>query len=266
MKKFNFKNKNVFITAASKGIGFELAKSFSIYGATIIISSSNYNNLKKAKKKILKINGNAKIVLIKYDQKKNSLPKNIWNILKKNSISSVDILINNSGGPPVKSIMKIKNSDINSAFNSNLKSAIFISQLFLPIMIKKKWGRIINLTSLTAKEPGANFALSNITRAGVVSFSKTLSQEVGKYGVTVNSILTGGVLTERLKSLLIKINKIKKKDFSKQLNKISKLVPNGYIASPHEFIQLVLFLSTSNASYVNGSAITVDGGSSKSIF
>ena len=80
-------------------------------------------------------------------------------------------------------------------------------------MIKKKWGRIINLTSLTAKEPGANFALSNMTRAGVVSFSKTLSQEVAKYGITVNSILTGGVLTDRLKSLLIKLNKKNKKNF-----------------------------------------------------
>ena len=148
----------------------------------------------------------------------------------------------------------------------NLKSVILTSQLFLPGMIKKKWGRIINLTSLTAKEPGANFALSNITRAGVVSFSKTLSQEVAKYGVTVNSILTGGVLTDRLKSLLIKLNKKNKNDFTKQLSKISKLVPNGYIANPNEFIQMILFLATSNASYVNGSAITVDGGSSKSLF
>ena len=93
-----------------------------------------------------------------------------------------------------------------------------------------------------------------------------MSQEVAKYGVTVNSILTGGVLTDRLKSLIIKLNKKNKKDFTKQLLKISKLVPNGYIASPNEFMQMILFLATSNASYVNGSAITVDGGSSKSLF
>lgn len=263
MINFNFRNKNVFISAASKGIGFEIAKAFSFFGANIVITSSSKNNLKIAKKKILEKNKNAKIVIIPYDQKKKSLPKNILSLLKKNSISSIDILINNSGGPPVKSILKIKDKDLDNALNANLKSAILTSQLFLPGMIKKKWGRIINLTSLTAKEPGANFALSNITRAGVVSFSKTLSQEVAKYGVTVNSILTGGVLTDRLKSLLIKLNK---KNFTKQLSKVSKLVPNGYIASPNEFIQMILFLATSNASYVNGSAITVDGGSSKSLF
>ncbi len=266
MINFNFKNKNVFITAASKGIGFELAKAFSLYKANIVISSSNLYNLKSAKKKILKVNNKAKIILIKYDQKKNLLSKDIWNLLKKNEIKSIDILINNSGGPPVKSVLKIKPLDLEQALNANLKSFIFMSQLFLPGMIKKKWGRIINLTSLTAKEPGANFALSNITRAAVASFSKTLSLEVAKYGITVNSILTGGVLTNRLKSLLIKLNKKNKKNYSKQLSKISKLVPNGYIAKPDEFIQTILFLATSNASYVNGSAITVDGGSSKSLF
>ena len=98
-------------------------------------------------------------------------------VIKKNSIFQIDILVNNSGGPPVKNILKIKDSDLQNAFNANLKSVILTSQLFLPGMIKKM-GRIINLTSLTAKEPGANFALSNMTRAGVVSFSKTLSQKL----------------------------------------------------------------------------------------
>lgn len=266
MISFDFKKKNVFISAASKGIGFELAKAFSIYGANIIISSSSLNNLKSAKKKILKTNKKAKIIIIKCNQKKDLIPKNMLSVLKNNSITSIDILINNSGGPPLKSVLKIKNRDLDDALNANLKSVILTSQFFLPGMIKKKWGRIINLTSLTAKEPGVNFALSNITRAGVVSFSKTLSLEVAKYGITVNSILTGGVLTERLKSLLIKLNKKNKNSFSKQLEKISKLVPNGYIATPNEFIQMILFLATPNSSYVNGAAITIDGGSSKSLF
>lgn len=266
MINFNFEKKNIFITAASKGIGFELAKAFSLYGANVIISSSNLNNLRVAKKKILKLNKKAKVKILVYDQKKKINKKTVLDKLKKNSIYPIDILINNSGGPPVKSILKIKNSDLDNALNANLKSVIFTSQMFLPDMIKKKWGRIINLTSLTAKEPGANFALSNITRAGVVSFSKTLSQEVAKHGVTVNSILTGGVLTDRLKSLLTRLNNKNKKDFTKKLKKIAKLVPNGYIASPNEFIQLILFLATSNSSYVNGAAITVDGGTSKSIF
>lgn len=266
MIKFNFKNKNVFVTAGSKGIGFEIAKNFSKSGANVIISSSNLNNLKKAKKKILQTNKNAKVVTIKYDQEKSGFPKYILKMIKKKSISTIDILINNSGGPPVKNIQSLKKSDWEKALNANLKSAIFTCEAFLPGMIKKKWGRIINLTSLTAKEPSINFALSNVTRAALASFSKTLALEVGKHGITVNTILTGGVITDRLSSLIKKSaikNKLKYKD---QLKIFSDLVPNKYLASTDEFIQLILFLSTSNSSYINGAAIPIDGGSSKSVF
>ena len=141
-----------------------------------------------------------------------------------------------------------------------------MSKTALKKMIKKKWGRIINLTSTTAKEPAANFALSNVTRSALVSFSKTLSLEVAKYGITVNTILTGGCITDRLKSLISNNNKLSKKNYLNKVRKISSEVPVRHLATTEEFVQQILFLATKNSSYINGAAIPIDGGSSKSVF
>ena len=108
--------------------------------------------------------------------------------------------------------------------------------------------------------------LSNVSRAALASFGKTLSMEVAKYGITVNTILTGGVLTDRLKNLIkirIKGSKLKLND---EISRISKNIPVGRIAKPEEFIQLILFLASENSSYITGSSIAIDGGTSKNIF
>lgn len=138
-----------------------------------------------------------------------------------------------------------------------------MSQRVIPGMKKKNWGRIINLTSMTAKEPAAKMVLSNVSRAGVVAFSKTLSKEIQSSGITVNSILTGSVLTDRLLQLI----KLNHKNKSKQaLKSLANSIPVKRISDPKEFSQLVLFLCTDNASFINGNAIPVDGGLSKAIF
>lgn len=107
--------------------------------------------------------------------------------------------------------------------------------------------------------------LSNVTRSALSSFSKTLSIEVAKFGITVNTILTGGCMTDRFYDL-IKKNSNDKKDFDKKLNTIINQTTMGRIAKPEEFVKLIIFLASENSSYINGSAIAIDGGSSKSIF
>ena len=266
MLKYNFKGKTVLITAASKGIGFELAKQMAFFGANVSICSRNEVNLKIAKNKILSFNNNLKLLTIKYDLEN---VKNLRSIFLKTEHffkSKVDILINNSGGPLPKMIMQTSQKDWDKALNINLKSAIYLSMIAAKNMKKKKWGRIINLTSTTAKEPAKNMCLSNITRAGLVSFGKTFSTEVAPHGITVNTILTGGVLTDRLKNLIKKDIGKKNYTFQKELKNISTKIPVQRIASPKEFIQLILFLCSENSSYVTGTAIPVDGGLSKSIF
>ena len=266
MISYNFTNKTVLITAASKGIGFELAKQLALLGANVSMSSRNTTNLKKAKKIIIGLKKDAKVFIVKQDLENLNSLKNIVTKSEKYFKSKIDILINNSGGPDPKLIIDTSNRDWEKALNINLKSAIYLSAYVIKNMKKKNWGRIINLTSTTAKEPAKNMCLSNVTRSGLISFSKTLSMEVAEYGITVNSILTGGVLTERLKNLLKKSINKKKYNFEKELKKISKTIPVQRIAKPDEFVHLILFLCSENSSYVNGAAIPVDGGTSKGIF
>ena len=133
-------------------------------------------------------------------------------------------------------------------------------------MIKKKWGRIINLTSTTAKEPAKLMSLSNVTRSGLVSFGKTLSKELSGTGITVNNILTGGVLTDRLLSLVTSNSKNKKSNLKYLLKKIEKSIPSNYLILPNEFAEIVLFLCSDKSNYINGISINIDGGSGNSIY
>ena len=266
MKDKTFENKIVLITAGSKGIGFAIAKEFLKCGAKVTISSRNISNLKNAKKALIKIADKDKILIIKHDLNDVKNIKKLFDKTERYFKNSVDILVNNSGGPAPKFISEITAKDWEKSLNINFKSAIYLSTLALKKMKKKGWGRIINLTSSTAKEPAKKMCLSNVSRAALASFAKTLSLEVGEFGVTVNTILTGGVLTDRLKNLIkIRIKKSNLK-LNQEINKISKNIPVGRIASPDEFIQLIIFLASEKSSYVNGAAIPIDGGTSKSLF
>ena len=263
MIKYNFKNKLVLVLASSKGIGFELAKSFFKNNADVAICGRSLKNLDQAKKKLESIKKNNKIEYFKTDlSKKNEIKKLILNVKKKFK-REVDILINNSGGPEAKAIIKTKEADWEYAINNNLTSFIRTSLEVITGMKKKRWGRIVNLTSSTAKEPAQNMVLSNVTRAGVLAFAKTLSKEIKTEGVTVNSILTGAVMTDRLTRL---IKKNKKISLKKSLKNLNSIIPVQHVADPNEFIQLVLFLCSEEASYVNGAAIPIDGGLSNTIF
>ncbi len=266
MEDKTFENKIVLITAGSKGIGFAIAKEFLLCGAKIAITSRNSSNLKTAKKALANIAPKNKILTIKHNLNDIRFIKKLFHKTESFFKNSVDILINNSGGPTPKFITEITDKDWEKSLNINFKSAIYASTIALKKMKKKRWGRIINLTSSTAKEPARKMCLSNVSRAALASFGKTLSLEVGEFGITVNTILTGGVLTDRLKNLIkIRINKTNLK-LDKEINKISKNIPVGKIASPEEFIQLIIFLASEKASYINGTAIPIDGGTSKSLF
>lgn len=266
MKQLNydFSNKTVFITAGSKGIGFELAKQFLNYGANVALCSRNSINLNNAKISLSKMYKKNKFLIIKHDLNNMNNNKRVISLIHKYFKKKIDILINNSGGPPSKIFEKTTDKEWVSAVNVNLLSGIYFSKLVIKNMKKNKWGRIINLTSLTAKEPVAEMILSNVTRAGMSSFSKTLAIELGKFNITVNTILSGGCLTDRVKDLIRQ--QYKTQNFKKILKKIEKGVPVQRIAGTEEFVQAIIFLCSENASYISGVALPIDGGVSKSIF
>ena len=144
------------------------------------------------------------------------------------------------------------------------KSVVHTTSLVIPGMQKNKWGRIINVTSVSVKEPLNYLVLSNSIRSAVVAWAKSLSVDLGPHGITVNSILTGYFDTERIKEL----NKEKSKSLNisetEVLEKMKSLVPASRLGRPEEYGYLISFLSSDNAAYINGASIPIDGGLLKS--
>ena len=195
-----------------------------------------------------------------YDHEKYS--KIISQYLSNNRI---DILINNTQGPKSGDVNSLSIKDYQKAFDLLFKNTVFTTMLAIEKMKKNSWGRIINMTSVSVKEPLSYLALSNSMRSSVISWAKTLSNDIGHNNVTVNNILTGYFDTERLKEL----NSDKAKKFNVDVSELYETmrnqVPLGRIGKPEEFGYLITFLASEYASYINGANIPIDGGLLKSI-
>lgn len=261
--KYSFNDKLVVVTAGSKGIGAAVAKSFYDSGAMVATCARDKQKLEELqsecsdKDRMFVLPGDIKD--LKFLE---TFHQEILNKFKR----SIDILVNNSGGPPAASTLELGEKEWSEAISGNLLSVIRMSGLVLPGMRENKWGRIINLTSTTAREPAPGMALSNVTRAGVAAYSKTLAQEVGGDGITVNTVLTGGCLTERFYSLVQKQMEKNGETLEEAMGRINKMMPVNYISTPDEFSKFVLFMASSEAAYLTGTAVPIDGGASKGIF
>jgi 3-oxoacyl-[acyl-carrier protein] reductase len=254
--------KTALVTASSKGIGFGIASGLSAAGANVCICGRNEETLAEAGRRL---EADDRLLAVPGDVSDPSFIEQLVNQCQER-FGSIDILVNNSGGPPPGAALAITEEQWAAAINGNLLSAVRLSRLVVPAMKEKRWGRIVNLTSTAASEPSAGMVLSNVTRAGVAAFSKTLSLEVAEFGITVNTILTGGCLTDRLKELLNKSIATSGETFDEAIARIEKTIPVRHLATPEEFAQIVLFLASPAASYINGTAIPVDGGTSKSTY
>ncbi len=266
MIKYDFNESVVLVTAASKGIGFAIANSFYVSGAKVAICSRDKLVLDKAVSEMKQHSG-GEIVGFQCDLSNINECNNLVDKVERYYGVNVDILVNNSGGPPPKRINEIDLDDWENAINQNLLSSIVMTNAVMPGMINNNFGRIIYLTSTLSKEPAENMVLSNVTRAGVAAFSKTLSREIPlKSGITVNTILTGGCKTERFYSLVEKQIDGTNESMEDAIDRLSKTVPVGYFPTPDEFSKTILFLASNEASYINGVTLPLDGGALKSVF
>lgn len=258
------KGKTVLITASSKGIGKAVAELFAAEGCGVAISSRSKESLLAASKEI--------------KSKYNIEP--LWSVCDLNKMKdiettfqavvdqfgSIDILVNNCGGPVPGLFQELEENDWNNAYEQVLLSTVRFSKLVLPEMMRKNWGRIINLTSISVKQPVDNLILSNSLRAGVTGFAKSLSNEVARFNITVNNVAPGMTLTRRLYELAVVEAKEKGKSHEEVLVDMAKRTPMNRLGRPEEIASVVLFLASKQASYVTGVTIHVDGGYIKSVY
>ena len=211
------------VTGASAGMGKASAVALAQQGVNLVLIARNTSRLDEAKTEIEQKSGVDVIALGGSVTEPDLAQKAVAIALAR--WQTIDILINNAGGPPPGSFLQHDDSVWDAALNQNLKSTIRFTRAVAPHMMEKKWGRIISITSTLAKEPSANMVLSATARAGVSAFSKAISFELAPHGITVNTLCPGGVLTDRLHSLVTSSAHKQKKNSPKLLRKVRAAFP-----------------------------------------
>lgn len=261
---YHLKGKTVLVTASSAGIGKATAELFISEGAKVAISSRSKVNLQKAVEEIKTIYGIEPL----WEQCDINNPTEIDDLVKlvKNNLGDIDVLVNNCGGPTPGFFEDLNDENWEYAFEQVLMSAVRFTRLVLPGMKAKNWGRIINITSLSVKQPVDNLLLSNSLRSAVTAFAKTLSSQEGKHNITVNNVAPGYTLTSRLYELAVVRAKNKGVSHEEILSGMASEVPMKRLARPDEVASMIVYLASELAGYITGQTIVVDGGLIKSTY
>ncbi len=238
------KGKRALICGGSQGIGFAIAKVLKEEGAQVVLASRSSDNLAKAAKAL----GGAEGVQMDMSSEE-SIRKGMGEILAKGPI---DIWINNTGGPATGEPSQIPLENWDKGYESLMRSSIQISQLVLPAMRSRKWGRILTITSTAAGEYTPRLAISSTLRAGLTAWTKALAKEVGLDGVLVNGLLPGPTATDRLKHL--------SEDAPAYFKSMETETALKRTAQPEEIGRVAAFLCSGANTYLTGTDILVDGG------
>ena len=259
--QINLNGKNALVGGSSKGIGRAIAIQLAASGANVTVMARSEIILEKVVNELDTNSGQKHQYLVVNFTDFNDFQSKIDQYFKLNAI---DILINNTQGPSSGGALEKSIDDYQSAFDLLFKCAVFTTSLALPHMQKQKWGRIVNVSSISVREPLTYLALSNSLRAALVTWAKSLSVEIAPNNITINNTLTGYFDTERIAQ--INAQKAKKMGISEsevRSNMISG-IPAKRIGRPEEYANLVCFLASEQASYITGTNIPIDGGFLKS--
>lgn len=255
-------NKKALVGGSSRGIGKAVAQQLAESGASVTLMARSEAVLKSIISQLPTDQGQVHQYLLVDFTDFDAYQKIIGTYFEHNT---VDILVNNTQGPAAGSALEKEVGDYQTAFDLLFKTVVFTTELALKGMVAQKYGRIINIASVSVKEPLSYLALSNTIRAAVVTWSKSLATDVGKHNITINSTLTGYFNTERIKEL----NADKAKSLGIPISEIDKQmisnVPVGRYGDPREYGYLVAFLASEQASFITGVNIPIDGGLLRSL-
>lgn len=243
----NLKNKKALVFGSSQGIGYSIAKSLIDEGATVTIASRSRDKIDNAKNEL-----NADHAIVTDLTKPGEAKKSINQAVKL--MDGLDILILNTGGPEKNNFEDVTLDQWNVDFQNLWLSTTEAIKIALPQMKNNRWGRIVLVSSIAAREPLAGLTTSNGFRAGLAGLFKSISSEVAQFGITLNIACPGYTNTERIQALNLNEETIK------------QLVPAGRLGEPNEIADLICFLSSEKAAYITGQQIAVDGGSQQGTY
>jgi 3-oxoacyl-[acyl-carrier protein] reductase len=256
--ELNIEGKVAVVTAASKGLGKAVAEALAREGVKLAICSRDKKRIEET----------ADSISTRYAA---DVLAEVCDVTDNNSIQSFQrkvidhfktchILYTNAGGPPPGKAEDFSGEDFKKAVDLNLISTINLVYAFLPFMKNQKWGRILASASITVKQPLPTLALSNVSRAGIAAFIKTLGKEVAPFNVTANTLAPGYIMTERVQELVENQAKNQGISYQDALEKLRSTIPTKTIGKPEDFGALCAFLASEHAAYITGETFLIDGG------
>ncbi|MFY8022266.1 MAG: SDR family oxidoreductase [Bacteroidia bacterium] len=250
--------KNALVCGSTKGIGFAIAKQFALLGANVTLMARNGGLLERVVRDLDTEKGQKHQFLVADFSKPSEVKEAIQS--KTNSHYLYQILVNNSGGPSPGPLVNAREEEFLNAFNAHLLSSHYLVQNVVDGMKQSGYGRIINIISTSVKIPLKGLGVSNTIRGAVGNWSKTLANELGPMGITVNNILPGATSTDRLSQII----EGKAMKMNESVDEVSKEmlseIPLNRFAKPEEIAYAAAFLASEYAAYINGINVPVDGG------
>ena len=244
------------VAASSKGLGRAVAEALAAEGCDLFLCARGKDAL-DATASVIRAASKRRVVALAAD-----LSDDVSQVAAAamHEFGRVDVLVTNGGGPPAGPFESHSADAWHAAVRQTLDSVVELTRAVLPGMKERRWGRIINITSIAVKQPVDNLILSNSVRAAVTGFARTLANEVASSGITVNNVMPGYTRTDRITSLAAKNAELRGTTPEEQLAIFEKQIPMGRLGEPREFAAMVAFLASEQASYVTGQSIAVDGG------
>jgi 3-oxoacyl-[acyl-carrier protein] reductase len=261
--QIDLKNKNALVCGSTQGIGKAAAIALAQAGANVTLVARNESRLEQAKNELPVAAGQHHQWIVADFQDPAGLAEKVQSQIDAGTV--FHILVNNTGGPPGGDVFSAAIEEFENAFTQHLKCNHVLAQAVVPGMKEADYGRIINVISTSVKQPLDGLGVSNTIRGAVASWAKTMANELGRFGITVNNILPGATATERLSSIIR--TKAEKTGLSIEevSNAMRNSVPAKRFAEPCEIASAIAFLASDLASYINGVNLPVDGGRTKSL-
>lgn len=257
------KGKNALVAGSSQGIGRAVAETLAREGANIGLAARGDEALNRGAREICERHG-VGVMAVPCDlSRREGITALVTGVRK--AFGGIDILVTNAGGPPPGPFESLDEEAWFRTFDLTLMSVVRLCRAVLPAMKEGGWGRIVHLTSISVKQPIPHLVLSNSLRAAVAGLSKTLAEEYGRFGITVNCVAPGYTATKRLGELASASGKARGVSEAEVRSGWIAATPAGRLGEPAEVADLVAFLCSERAAYINGTVIAIDGGQTRSL-
>ena len=259
----NINDRIALVCGSSSGLGLAIATRLAREGCRVAMNGRDQSRLDNAADRVERETGSRPAIFVADVSDSEAVATLVQTV--SDTLGPVDVLLANAGGPPARTFAEADSQTWQQAIDLNLLSTINLCRAVVPGMQERRWGRIVCLTSVAAKQPIPGLLLSSTSRAGLLGFVKGVANEIAQDGVTINTICPGYMRTERVKHLF----EVMAKKSGISVNQIEEnlvaQIPAGRIGDPDELAAMVAFMVSDHAGYLTGATIQVDGGYIKGI-